>query len=388
MTKRTRTIILLACVACFLIIAPVLVLYSMGYRFDFEKMKITETGGIYVVTYPVADKIIIDSKISEKPGMFSNSIFVQSLLPNDSHTVLAEKSGYYDYSKTIPVQEKEVTKLENILLFKKNIKFEVIIKQSATPTHSVPTSKTQSPFDIQEKYIIKNGNLYYSDTPENSALTAVQKSTPLLKKVVSFALQNNNIIWLGADGFLYKSDSSKLLTAATKITLTAIKISKTGSYTIIADNNNIFVIANGALLILNTKTTELDTFYASAKDAAISPDGNNIVYFTDKELYISSIPDSLKNKTLLYKSAGKITACLWLNNYYVIIASANTITISETDYRDNINIVTLPQTAEFPGDPAMMAIEIKNPQIFFNRQEGKLYILTGTTLLASEKLTP
>ena len=152
MTKRTHLAILLVCVVCFFVIAPVLVLYSMGYRFDVEKLKITATGGIYVKTYPSADKILIDSKISEKPGMFSNSIFVQSLLPGDHHTVLAQKIGYYNYSKTVPVQEKEVTKLENILLFRKNIAFG-IIKNTA-----------QSPFNIQEKYIIKNNNLYYVRT--------------------------------------------------------------------------------------------------------------------------------------------------------------------------------------------------------------------------------
>ena len=98
MTKKTRLIILLVCVACFFVIAPILVFYSMGYRFDFERMKITATGGIYVRTFPSADQITIDSNISQKPGLFSNWIFVQSLMPSD-HSVLVKKSGYYDYSK-------------------------------------------------------------------------------------------------------------------------------------------------------------------------------------------------------------------------------------------------------------------------------------------------
>ena len=122
MTKKTRLIILIFCVVCFFVIAPILVLYSTGDRFDFKKMKITATGGIYVRTFPVAEQIIIDSKISKKPGVFSNSIFAQSLLPNE-HTVLVKKSGYYDYFKTLPVKEKQVTKLENVLLIKNFIGF-------------------------------------------------------------------------------------------------------------------------------------------------------------------------------------------------------------------------------------------------------------------------
>jgi len=377
MTKKTRLTILLVCVACFLVIAPILVLYSMGYRFDFEKMKMTETGGIYVRTFPAAGQIIIDSKISEKPGLFANSIFVQSLLPNN-HTVLIEKTGYYDYSKILPVQEKEVTKIENVFLFKKNIQFAII------------TDKSQSPFNVTEKFIIKKNNLYYSSAPENSALTALRKSTPILKNVVAFAMQGNNIIWLGTGGLLYKSDSTNFLATPIKITLTAIKISKTSSYKIIINRQNIFLIANGQLLFLNAKTNELDIFSTSANGAEISPDGQNIIYYTDANIYFSPILNAPAQPNILYKSPTKITSCLWLNNYYIIFTAGlpgqgDKIIISETDYRDNINTVTLPQIIVISPTEK---IDIKKPQIFFNQQEGKLYILTGSTLLLSEKITP
>ena len=70
MTKKTRLIILLFCVVCFFIVAPILVAYSEGYRFDFEKMKIVATGGIYVRTFPSADKITIDSETFQKNPAF------------------------------------------------------------------------------------------------------------------------------------------------------------------------------------------------------------------------------------------------------------------------------------------------------------------------------
>jgi hypothetical protein len=366
MTKRTRLIILFVCVACFFIVAPILVLYSMGDRFDFVKMKITATGGIYVRTFPSADQILIDSKFIEKPGMFSNSVFTQSLLPNQ-HTVLIKKAGYYDYSKTLPVEKKQVTKLENVLLFKKNIQFTVI------------ENPTQSPFIDKEKYIIKNTNLYYSTAPENSELTTTQKVTPVLKKIVAFTILGNNILWLGTDGFLYKSDPASAL-LPTKITLTPIKIIKTGSYKIIANSNSVFVNDNGNLLLLNSKTNVLDVFSASVVDAKISPDNKNIVFYTNNSLYISPLPAALTLKVVLYNSAEKIKDCVWLNNDYIIFATENKIIISEIDYRGSINAITMPQTIK--------TTEIENPQIFFNQQEGKLYILTNNILLVSEKITP
>lgn len=376
MTKKTRLIILLVCVVCFFVIAPVLVLYSMGDRFDFKKMKITATGGIYVRTFPSADKIIIDSKISENPGIFSNSIFVQSLLPS-SHTVLVKKSGYYDYFKTITVQEKEVAKLENVLLFKKDIGFEVII------------DKTQSPFDKPEKFLIKNNNLYYSNAPENVSISATQKATPVLKSLVAFSIINNNIIWLGADGFLYQADLTGLTAQtqknAVKLILEPLKITKKSSYKIIYNGQNIFVIENNNLSFFNTKTSSLDDFYTPVSDAKISPDGKNMIYYNDNNIYISLLSTAPAPKNTLYKSSEKITDCLWLNNNYIIFTAGNKIIISEIDKRGNINAVTLPQTVVLSPDKK---IEIKSPEIFFNQQDGKLYILTNNTFLSSEKITP
>ncbi len=334
----------------------------MGYRVDFEKMKIVATGGIYVRTFPASDQVTIDSKINRTPGLFSNSIFAQSLLPKN-HTVSIKKDGYYDYNKTLLVQEKEVTKLENVLLFKKDIKFEAIM------------DKTQLPFNIQEKFLMKNNNLYYSESPANIVITAIQKNTPVLKNLIAFAISNNNIIWLGTDGLLYQSDSNGK--SPVKLTLKPLKIEGKKIYKITVPEGypgqNIFVNNNGSLLSFNSQTNNLDNFAESVKDAKISPDGKNIVYFTNQEIYISLLSDESNKKTLLYKSADQINDFVWLNDDYVIFNTGGKIIISEIDYRSNINMVTLPQTAD---------------KIFFNRQDNKLYILTGGTLLASEKLTP
>jgi len=372
MKKRTRFTILLTCIACFLVVSPVLVFYSMGYRLDLEKMKITLTGGIYVRTFPTADKITFDSKTSEKPAIFSNSVFKQSLLPNP-HTVLVEKNGYYDYYKTVTVQEKQVTKLENILLFKKNIQFVTI------------TDQAQSPFNNKDKFLIKNNNLYYSNIIENNILTATQRATPVLQKIIAYDFQNNNIVWLGTNGFLYKSDLTNLSTEPVKITPTPLKINRTGIYKIISNNNNIFINNNGNLLVLDNKKGELNDFYSPITDAKISPDGKNIVFYKDNAIYLSPTGLTLEEKYSLYKSPDKINNLVWLNNSYIIFTSGNKITISEIDYRGNINSITLPQVMTLQDNEEII---IKNPQIFFNPQENNLYVLTDKTLLVSEKLVP
>lgn len=359
MNKRTRLIILLVCVACFFVAAPILIAYSEGYRFDFETMKVVATGGIYVRTFPTADKVTIDSNISEKPGIFNGAVFVQSLLPKN-HTIYIKKAGYYDYSKTLPVEENQVTKLESVLLIKKNIKFDVVADQTTSPFIKKLST---------DKFVIKNNNLYYS-------------STPVLKSLAAYTVSNNEIYWLGLDGFLYKSDFAGKTTE--KLTVLALKIKKTNTYKIFVENNNIFVNSQDGLLLLNTKTNQLDNFYSQVKDIKISPDSQKIIYFDSNKIFIYNLNTPEIKPVLLASSSENISNCVWLNNDYIIYSAGNPekngagkVVISEIDYRGNINAITLPQ-----------ALNLVSPQISFNQQENKLYILTGKTLLVSEKITP
>lgn len=335
----------------------------MGYRVDFEAMQITATGGIYVRTSPAADQITIDSKISQKPGIFNNAVFVQSLLPKN-HTVSIIKTGYYDYSKILPVKEKEVTKLESVLLFKKDILFETLIDEKSSPF---------LPEFQQKKFVVKTSNLYYSTAPENATLTTLQKNTPVIKNLVAFETLNSNIIWLSTDGILWQSDATGR--NPVKLALNTLKINKKGSYKIIIYGQNIFVNNNGELLLLNEEKNNLDNFASQAKGEKISPDGKNIAYFDGGQIFISLLSDKTHEKISLYKANEAIGELFWMNNDYIVFTAGSKIMISETDYRGNVNTIILPDT-------------YKSPQIFLNQQESKLYILAQDTVLVSEKLVP
>jgi hypothetical protein len=302
----------------------------MGYRFDIEKFKIVATGGIYVKTFPAPDKITIDSKIYVKPGLFSNWIFIPNLLPND-HNILIEKNGYHVYTKNLPVQEKEVTKLDNILLIKENLLFSNL------------SNTTKSPFEV-----IK---------------------TPAIKNLVTFQNLDNNIIWLSSDGFLYRSDLNGK--NSEKLTKTPIKIKKV-NYKIIASPSNIFLNNNGSLMYLNSEKNDLEIFTNFILGAQISPNEKEILYFTDKKIFISEINKPSKTK-IIYQTNNKIGECFWINNYYIVFTDNGKLVISETDLRSNINTVTLPQSVD-------------NSLIFFNQQDGKLYIKTKESILFSEKI--
>jgi hypothetical protein len=376
MTQKTRLIILFVCIFCFATVTPLIILYSLGDRIDFIKMRIISTGGIYVRTFPTADQITIDSKDSEKPGFLSNSIFVPNLLPG-SHYISITKNGYHNYYKTLPVQEKEVTKLENVSLFKTNITFTEL---SNLTTQTTTVTSPFAPQNQPDKFIIKNNNLYYSTTTQNAKLTTIQKTTPILKNLVAFALSDNNIIWISTTGNIYQNDLNSIISGKitsknyTKLTEDVMNIDKTGFYKITTYGNELFINSNSKLLELNYATEKLEEFATDVKDEKFSPDGKNIIYYTDKGIFVSLLSDIKNAKVSLYKS-DDISNLYWLNNDYIVFTSGDKIIISEIDYRGNINTITLPLTTT-------------SPKLIFNQQENKLYILTGKTVLVSEKLMP
>lgn len=454
MTKKTRLIILIVCVACFFVIAPVLVFYSMGYRLDFEKKKIVATGGIYVRTYPVADKIIIDSKISQKPGIFANSIFVQSLLPKD-HTVSINKNGYYNYFKTLPVLENQVTKLENITLIKKSLVYSELADKidyfSITPNNqnvlgasanantiifnyfAISNPSQPKTFSITQagkvseikwsddsnKALIKIQNLastfYYvfdsaaqkttaarlpyldknsqqiSFNPrdnqqtfyiEDNTLYSLKNSkAPIaINNIVAYKISDGNIIWLSSAGALNKSDiSGKLIE---KLSAKNILINAQKSYEIIIVSGKTFLKENSSLFLFDQDTKVFESFNDQETNKILaSPDNKNLVYWNNNKIHLYSF---LNEKYEEIFSGSQITDCQWLNNDYIIFSAGDKIIISEIDYRGNINAITLPAILNVSNGKA---IEIKNPQIFFDGQSGKLYILTGNELLFSERIT-
>ena len=459
MRKKIRLIILAICVILFFILAPYIVLYSMGYRVDFINKKIVATGGIYVRSYPLANQIIIDSKIEGKPGMFLNAFFVQNLLPKN-HNVLVKKTGYFDYQKNIPVIENQVTKLENILLIKQNISFNLLAGNinyfSVSPdgkniltagpgtksigfeyfslsnlnqkkNYSLPLQnaeivdikwsdnsgvaliKIQKYSDISYyifdssktsqqtlalAYLDKNSQqiafnpqntaqLFYI---ENKILYSLKQNKPsaVIKNLLTYKILGNNILWLSSDGFLQQSDiSGKLIQ---KITEEKIVVNPAENYEIIDSFEKTFLKKNNALLLLDNESKNFKDFNAPIDNYNLlfSPDGKNMVYFNNSEIYLYSFSETSEKKNVklfFANSQETISKCFWVNNDYIIFESGNKIIISEIDYRGNINAVEVSQNYEKSADS-------KNPKIYYNGRDTKIYILNGNSLFSSEKITP
>ncbi len=449
MKLKTKLIMLAVCILLFVIVVPLIILYSLGYRIDLINLRVIATGGIYVREVPTGAYITIDSKIKNTTGIFSNSIFVQNLLPTQ-HNVLIQKDGYYDYQKNLPVKENTVTKLENVVLFKKNINFTPLAENvdyfSTAPNNTslltaefnakninfqiidLNTNQAQ-PFllvfkngaivntqwsDNSNKAILAINNTYYlldlsSGKPvisaipslvgakelrfnpqdlneifyiKNKNLYSTLQTSAIIKNIISYQIQNQNIIYFAQDGFLYNFSNSDNSTA--KITELAFSVNKNDIYQLKIIGGKTFLEEGGSLFILNEATGKFEPFYQPIIDIKGSPDGQKFIYYNDSGIMLY-YPTSVDQKNgILASNMNQIGNCLWLNSDYIVFTSGDSIIISELDTRGAINKITLPSTISLSGK----SFSIEKPNIFFNQQDKKLYMLTQNNLLVSEPIIP
>jgi len=131
MTKKTRTLLFFILLFCFLVIAPSIVFYSWGYRFNFETKKIVKTGAFYFKVLPKSAQISIaplDSKgnvikekeIIKKTDFFFGAALIENLLPK-KYQIEIKKDGLYSWKKILELKENQVTEAKNIVLVQQDI---------------------------------------------------------------------------------------------------------------------------------------------------------------------------------------------------------------------------------------------------------------------------
>lgn len=112
LARYWRPILFFLFVAGFLVTAPLVVLYTAGYRYHFESGKIVRTGVLNITSIPKGAAVFIDDQPQDEqtPAVISN------IVPG-SHLIRVEKSGYASWEKTLNIYSKQSTFASQIVLF-------------------------------------------------------------------------------------------------------------------------------------------------------------------------------------------------------------------------------------------------------------------------------
>jgi len=125
MTKRQRTFLFFTAAILFFTTTPAVILYSQGWRLDWDHKTVTHTGGVYVRVTPPRASIFVDDGFVKRTDFFFDSALITDLLPGEYHLRI-EKEGYIPWKKTLSVQSSQVTEAKEVILFPNTIAFQAL----------------------------------------------------------------------------------------------------------------------------------------------------------------------------------------------------------------------------------------------------------------------
>jgi len=431
MTKKTKTLLFLACLLLFLLLAPSIIMYSQGYRISFNPSEnekiITQTGGIFLKTLPKQADVYIEGKMKKRTDFLFGSVLIENLIPG-KYKIEVKKSTsqeeYHSWEKTLQVQEKQVAEAKNIVLFPKNINFSSVSnnvekillspdQKKMILKENEKTGWTLKLYDLEknikshlvneEDFFLKDPqliNIEFSDDSKILTLNVTSKETtysfsldisqakPVLKKKETAEEKTiNSLIQKQAGNDLYYLDNlGNLFRNKEKLSEVPFQAKQETEYGLDVFNGNIFLTENSNLYKFNYDKKVFENFFENLAVLKSSPDGKKLLYGSDNELWIIFLEDKTDqpqkksgDKVFLIRLSNKITNVSWVNDSYLAFLSDDTIKITETDDRDKINVIDLFETKNLPEEG-----EVK--EMFWNRFDDKIYILNENGYLFGSNL--
>ena len=118
-----RLLLLIAFIAAFFVIAPIIIMYTAGYRYDWQNGLLKETGAISVDVEPKNATVYLNGiKLQDKMPIRLNNIAPAK------YSLRITAPGYFDWLKEIEVKNKQTNYTKEISLIRKN-KPEILINE-------------------------------------------------------------------------------------------------------------------------------------------------------------------------------------------------------------------------------------------------------------------
>lgn len=128
MEKKNRLILFSILTITFIIFAPLITLYSLGWRIDIKNRKISQPGIFYFKVNPKNVQVFLDGKLKKKTDIFFGSLLIENLI-SKKYEVTIKKEGFYDWQKTLEIENKKATEAKNIVLIPKDPSFNSLFKK-------------------------------------------------------------------------------------------------------------------------------------------------------------------------------------------------------------------------------------------------------------------
>ncbi|MFA6524991.1 MAG: PEGA domain-containing protein [Patescibacteria group bacterium] len=289
MKKKYRRIYALSLVFVFIIVAPLLILYATGFRYDFNEYKVIKTGVLAVDSDPRNAQIEING---EATGAKTPKV-VKNLFPGE-YSVLIEKQGYFPWEKILPVFANQATTTERVSLLKTD-----------GPTLVTEEKVTDLVFSTANSYFA------YITNPDgvNPALIVKQQNT--LRTVLSISTigRDQQPVFSEGERFIFLKDIktnyiTRVLSLSGQYDILLKDITDFPVLNLIESGSDsvLYAVTENGLSQLNLTENSIQLLIAGRIQDALTIN-ESVYYIQDKENY----PVLYKSNAVNFKSAEEIS---------------------------------------------------------------------------------
>ncbi len=161
--QRLRSLLIL--VAVFVLIAPVILLYSLGYRLD-DKLTLQKTGGIFIHSDVTNSTVFVDGEFLRDNGIFVRNTWIQDLTPNKYYKVEFHKDGFQSWVKELRVYPSIVTEGRVLMLPNQFQMREILPHLVSAGSATTSTAQSGIPAAPANKEFIAIAELFATSTDE------------------------------------------------------------------------------------------------------------------------------------------------------------------------------------------------------------------------------
>ena len=181
LTRKIRIAIMLMLIVLFFAISPFIILYTMGYRYDFDNAIVKKTGVLSIDVEPRDARIFVNGiQINQR-----SPIRLTNRAPG-TYRILIQKEGYKEWQKTITVNSNQTTYIRDIRLLLDTTPQSVTTLSTSTDFYGLPIHEAIA---ILEKDVsVANAyNLSVFNAQRNSFQTITEFTTKPVISVSPFS---------------------------------------------------------------------------------------------------------------------------------------------------------------------------------------------------------
>ncbi len=447
MTRKLRGNLLLLLGTIFFISAPALILYSQGYRFDWDTKWFSQVGAFYFNITPARAEVFVNGKPIGKTAYALGATLSKNFSPN-LYSIQITKDGYHPWEKLLEILPKQVTEAKHIILFPLKPTFvtlqdnvqefwfapnaiEALVQKSNLPgsgrntwtlelwntqqnttyplyesqqlqdeIHGIQWDPNSASFllDISSReqihsfvqHIDRNLLARQSSRSESLKVAAELRKThipnPLIQDAIAFLEMGSSSLWIDRKGILWRqADRAADVFALSE---SPFPLRTETSYIIRAAGNEFFLQENQKLYILNRQTKQFEEFFTPFHEMVLSPDGKKLALSSGNEIWIYFF-EEIREQPFRSKG-GKVFLTRFSENIAELAwLDSHYLLFTRggtivTSEIDNRDRLNMVELAAFSHPtPAQLG-----PNIFWQDTTKTLFVHTGGKILSSEKLLP